>query len=141
MTTQEPEAKAGAAPKSGLRRWAGWLVVPVGLLLASQFWPSWPRTHTLVLDLGGNSAEISGLEVTWTLVGEDSPRGGARRQFTAGADGGPKGAPRRLSQPIYGPSGAWEIHLARERGGRGDKTTSQHRVTLEGEETILFIKD
>lgn len=128
------ETAQHTAPKSAFRRWAGWLVVPVGLLLASQFWPSWPRTHTLVLDLGGNDAGVTGLEVSWTLVGEDAPRGGARRQF-------PGGAPRRITQPIYGPSGAWEIHLAREHAKRADKTTSQHRVTLEGEETVLFIKD
>ncbi|MCA9627978.1 MAG: hypothetical protein KC766_09940 [Myxococcales bacterium] len=122
----------------GFRRWARWLLVPLGLWLGSLFWPAFPRDQTLTLDLGPNSARVEALDLTWTFDGEHEPRGGVRRSF-------PQGAPRRVRQRIYGPSGDWEIHVQRTRTLRGDstpqKTSSQHRVNLAGEESILFIKD
>lgn len=133
-------------PAHGVRRWARWLVVPLGLWLGSLFWPAFPRDQTLTLDLGPNSGEVEALDLTWTFDGEHEPRGGVRRSF-------PQGAPRRIQQRIYGPNGEWQIHVQRTRAPREGirsrerpsssphKTSSQHRVNLAGEESILFIKD
>ncbi|MGE0328879.1 MAG: hypothetical protein AB7K71_35950 [Polyangiaceae bacterium] len=139
-TDSEPTVSPPSTNKTlGVRRWVRWLVVPLGLWLGSLFWPAFPRDQTLTLDLGPESARVQALDLTWTFDDEHEPRGGVRRKF-------PGGAPRRVQQRIYGPSGEWQIHIQRTRAARNgesspEKTSSQHRVNLAGEESILFIKD
>ncbi|MBX3181782.1 MAG: hypothetical protein KIT72_12030 [Polyangiaceae bacterium] len=117
----------------GVLQYLRWLLVPAALLLVSGFWPSWPRTHVLVLDATGQ--QLKTLDVSWSIEGEAAPRGGASWRFE---EGGP--APGRLRHTVEGPSGDWQIEVRRLGRASTAQTTSQHRVTLDGEETVLFLE-
>lgn len=127
--------QSASLPKPSLLRRTRWLAIPLGLLLASWLWPAWPRSHTLVLDLGPGSEQLERVELEWSVVGEE-PRGATQWSFVESTP-----PPRRLRQQIDGPSGEWQLGVRRQRRGSLDKTISEHRVTLKGEETVLFLKD
>jgi hypothetical protein len=93
-----------------------------------------PREHTLAIRLGNR--EITRVEDSVTLVGDDEPTAGFSRVF-------PQKSPRVVRHTFKAPTGTYTVVISFEEHTAGDvgpnltETTFERRVSLVGGEVIV----
>lgn len=116
------------------------LVGGVGLALVTLL-PAVPRRQTLVVEMRARLHPVRRIDIAWTPEGDVRASGGVTLRF-------PGAAPEVLRQTVSLPNGNYLLDIAVEREamaapGPGRKTTQtyQRRVTLQGDETRLSLKE
>jgi hypothetical protein len=131
-------------------RWTRWLLLAGVAVAAIPMLQAVPHEQRIVfLAPDGVEGLVKELDVTWTAVGHDEPLGGVLLRF-------PERARRRVEHRVSLPQGeytlairAWHENCATgqpdlDTGGSPSEpkeTTHVRRVTLDGKETTIFLRE